>query len=261
MSASWALTPSYFILFGLLCGVVGFRVGWRIGNRIALPIVEGASGWGAFLIAWMILGPVWAAASVGAWAFGTTVASIYVFIGNPIETDRRVMRAAPYRVSMLAWLQPGDGPERRPVATTRRHLREAIWYTAAGIATANLGSIAMGAILLNVMNAYVATLWRAATRKGILLLLAWNVWSVVRVLAYVVIGTAAASPLLRFWRFRADPSEVRALALAGAMGLVLDLCLKLALSRVFRRALVAAIDLPAAAANRSSETPLTLHLE
>jgi len=260
MQASWALTPPYFLVFAFLCGVVGFRVGWRTGNRVALPLAQGVLGWVAFLLAWTIVGAGWAAASVGAWALGTTLASVYVFLGHPDETDDRVIRAAPYRASMLAWLETGSGPETRPIATTTAHLREAIWYTAAAVATANLASITMGAILLNEMNAYVATLLRAAKRTGRVLLFAWNVWSVVRVAAYVLIGATAASPLLRLVGWRADAATTRNLALAGAAGVVVDLVLKLALSKPFGRLLASAIDLPAARDNRSSEIPLALHL-
>jgi len=261
MRASWALTPPYFLFFAFLCGVAGFRVGWRIGNRVALPLAQGVMGWVAFALAWTIVGASWAAASVGAWAIGTTVASVYVFLGHPQETDERVMHAAPYRASMLAWLETGRGPETRPLETAGRHLREAVWYTAAAIATANYGSIAMGAMLLNEMNAYVATLLRAATRTGRVLLLAWNVWSVVRVGAYVLIGAAAAAPLMQLLGWRVDARAARDLAVYGTIGAVVDLVLKLALSRPCGRLIASAIDLDAAKANRPSEAPLTLHLD
>jgi hypothetical protein len=261
MPASWAFTPPYFLLFGFLCGATGFRVGWRIGNRVALPLSQAALGWTAFLLAWSILGPAWAAATVGAWVLGTTMASVPIFVGDPAATDLRVLRAAPYRATMLAWLESGDGAERRPAATAWQHLREAIWYAAAGISTANLGSIVMGAVLLNYMNAWVATLLRAAKSTGRVLLLAWNIWSVVRVAAYVLIGAAAASPLLRLCGWRADVTTVTALAEAGAGGVALDLILKIALSRPCVRALAAGVDLEAAKANRSPKDPLMFHFD
>jgi hypothetical protein len=260
MRAAWALTPPYFLVFAFLCGVVGFRVGWRLGHRVALPLAQGVLGWVAFALAWTIVGATWAAGSVGAWAVGTTVASVYAFLGHPRETDERVLHAVPYRASMISWIESGRGPETRPLETAGRHLRELLWYTAAAIATANFGSIAMGAVLLNEMNAYVATLLRAAERTGRVLLFAWNVWSVVRVAAYVLIGAAAAAPLLRFAGWSVDPPAVRALAAYGAIGAVVDLALKLALSRPCGRLLRSAIDLDAAKAGRRPEVPRTLHL-
>lgn len=261
MLASWALSPLYFLSFGFVCGLVGFRLGWRMRSRVALPLVQAAVGWAAFLLAWTFLGAAWAAATVAAWALGTTVASIYVFFGHAAEADARVVRATPYRAAMLTWLQAAGASESGAAATVGQHLREAIWYTAAAMATANFGSMAMGAVLLNYMNAYVATLLRAGTNTRTVLLLAWNVWSVVRVAGYIAIGAAAAAPMLRFSGWHGDVRAVPALALAGAAGVVLDLVLKLALSPWCGRALAGAIDLDAAKANRSSEAPSTLHLE
>jgi hypothetical protein len=260
MPGSWALTPPYCLCFGLLCGVVGFRIGWRTRNRLALPLVQASLGWGAFLLTFRILGPAWAAAAVAAWILGTTAASIYVFVGHPRETDERVLRAEAYRAPMLAWLECGVGPEARPVATAIAHLREAVWYTAAAMATANFASIGMGAVLLNEMNAYVATLVRAA-RRHVVLVFAWHVWSVVRVAAYTVIGAAAAIPLLRRYGWDADAATARALAASGVVGIIADLVLKLVLSRSYGRTLASAVDLAAAKANRSAEVPLALHLD
>jgi hypothetical protein len=261
MPGSWALTPPYCLGFAFLCGVVGFRVGWRLKSRVGLPLVQSVLGWVAFLLAFRVVGPAWAAAAVGMWILGTTAASVFVFLGQPAETDERVMRAATYRVSMLAWLETGIGPAEHPVRTATAHLREAIWYTAAAIATANFASIGMGAVLLNQMNAYVATLFRAATRTGRVVLLAWNVWSVVRVASYVVIGAAAAVPMLRVSGLGADAATARVLAVTGAAGFVVDLVLKLVLSRRCGRLLASAVDLASAKANRSAEVALALHLD
>lgn len=261
MPAPWVLSPSYFLVFAFLCGIVGFRMGWRTKSRIALPGLQGGLGWVAFLLAWSFVGAAWATACVGAWSAGTTLASVYVFLGRPLETDERVLRAKEYRAAMLDWLATGRGPESQPAATAAQHARELIWFTAAAIVSANFLSLVMGAVLLNYMNAYVATLLRAATRTGRVLLLGWNVWSVVRVAAYVMLGSAAAVPVMRLMGQRATDPAVRTLAIAGAAGVVVDLVLKLALSRPVGRALAAAVDLDAAKANRSSEVPLSLHLD
>lgn len=261
MPVSWALTPPYFLSFAFLSGIVGFRMGWRTKSRIGLPLLQGVLGWIAFLIAWSFVGAVWSAACVGAWAVGATMASVYAFVGRPLETDQRVIRATEYRAAMLDWLTTGARPEAQPVATVTQHARELIWYLAAAMVSANFISLVMGAILLNYMNAYVATLLRAATRTGRVLLLAWNVWSVARVAAYVMIGAAGAAPVLRLMGRRVDGSAVRGLAIGGAVGVMVDLALKLALSRPWGRALAKAVDLDAAKANRSSEVALSLHLD
>jgi len=241
VGATWTLTPPYFLVLGFLCGVAGFRVGWRTGSRVLLPAIQGLVGWGVFLLSWTIVGPIWAAAAVGAWGVGTTLISVYVFLGRPAEADARVMRAEAYRAAMLSWLSSGRGPESVPGATILQHARELIRYLAAATLTANLVSLAMGAALLNMMNA-------------------WNVWSVIRVAAHIALGAAAASPLLAVAGGRRDAAGVRALAIAGAAGVAADLVLEIALSRPCGKILARAVDLSAAAEGRSADSPLTLHL-
>ena len=128
------------------------------------------------------------------------------------------------------------------------------------MATANLASIAMGAYLLNEMNAYVATLLRAGKRTGRVLLLSWNVWSVARVVAYRVIGAAASAPLLRLagWARgceRGAYARDRGGRRAGSMWSEARASEGLR-ARSGRRSIFAA-----AKSNRSSEAPLALHLD
>jgi hypothetical protein len=118
MRASWALTPPYFLVFAFLCGVVGFRIGWRLG-RLALPFVQGALGWLAFLLAWAILGAAWAAASVGAWAVGTTEGPPPKPSDSPTKRETKRIAAAvvsaapvrlmPFRVIACVKVRMGPG--------------------------------------------------------------------------------------------------------------------------------------------------------
>jgi hypothetical protein len=200
----------------------------------------------AFAAGWQAHGPAWAAAVVGGWAVGTTLVAVPTFVGAAADADRAVLRAKAYRESMLDWLASGRGPESTPLATTWAHVRELAAYLVAAVLTANMASLVLGAVLLNYMNAYVATLLRAAKRRTVVVLLAWNVWSVVRVAAYVVLGAAAANVLGRFVGLPEGGPVVRALWIWGGGGVLLDLALKLALSRPCGRALASAVDLRAA---------------
>lgn len=249
------LARSYVLLLGLLCGWMGFRLGWRSGNRIVLPLLQGGMGFLAFLYAWTFVSPFAASLAVGGWAIGTTLPAIATFRRHPVETDARVIRAPAYRAEMLRWLSTGIGPETQPRRTALAHLRELAVYLVAAAATANAGGMALGAVLLNYMNAYVARLLTAARRPWTVRLLAWNVWSLVRVAGYVVLGTACAAPLLRLSGKPGDPGEIRALALAGAVAVLLDLLLKLLLSPVAGPRLAAAVDLERAAADAAPSVP------
>jgi len=242
LAAQLLHSPAYYAVLGLLCGIVGFRLGWRAGVRIALPAIQGLLGFVAFATAWRMAGPLVAALAVGAWALGSTLTGIPAFRGRPREADRLVLGASRYRSEMLEWLSTGRGPESRPLATLRAHLVELAVYLVAALASANLLSIVMGALLLNRMNVYVACLLAAARRPWTVRLLAWNSWSLVRVASYVMLGSACAAPLAALAGFPARREPVLLLALLGGAGVVADLLLKLALSRPCGRALSAALE-------------------
>jgi len=245
-------TPVYPAILGLLCGLVGFRIGWRLALAWVLPLSQGAMGALAFAAAWRGGGAAHGAIAVGGWTVGSTLAALVYFLTSPGLVDRRVLRAAAYRAEMLAWLSDGRGFAARPLATARRHLWELGAYLAAALVSGNVLGLVMGAVLLNFMNAWVASLLRAARRPSVVLLLGWNVWSVVRVAAYAVLGTAAAAPLAAWIGRPAAGGLVGDLLLWGLAGVAADLALKLGLSGATGRALAAAVDLRALALNRSS---------
>ena len=163
-----------------------------------------------------------------------------------------VLRAAEYRASMLQWLRTGSGPESRPGETAAAHGKELALYLLAALATLNAAAIALGAVLLNYMNAYVARIWQAAIHP-LAYLLAWNVWSLVRVAGYILLGVACAGPMATVAGVpagRGHDDSALSLAITGAVLVVLDLVLKLALSKPMGRLLSAAVDLDAAAGTR-----------
>ena len=235
----------HVLVLGLLCGIVGFRLGWRGESRWLLPVIQGGTGWLAFAWAWSFAGPAQACVAVAGWAVGSTLVALRAFRARPGDVDQRVARAEPYRREMAGWLRTGRGPEAAPGRTARAHAVELAIYLAAALATANLVSMMMGAMLLNFMNAWVARLLAAARRRGTVRLLAWNAWSVVRVAGYVLLGAACAQPLARLAGRGAPGEDVTRLVIAGAAAVGIDLLLKLGLSRPAGRRLAAAVDLDA----------------
>jgi len=227
---------------GLLCGVVGFRIGWRSRNRVVLPLFQTLLGGFAFFASWRASGAISAAVAETGWALGTTLVSIAHFRREPRFVDAMVPRARPYRAAMFAWLRSGRGPESHPLATLGQHARELALYVAVALLTANLLALAMGAMLLNYMNAYVARLLDAARDPWTVRLLGWNCWSLFRVAAYIVLGSACTAPLAARAGYPALDGEVRTLLWLGGAGVLLDLLLKLALSRPLGRRLAGALD-------------------
>lgn len=253
------MTPwVWAIVLGGLCGVVGTRIGLRIatslGDKVTLPLCQTALGYVAFAASWARFGPVEAFVAELGWALGASLVAVAAFRRDPSTADRVVWRAASYRDDMLDWLRTGEGPPARPLATCVAHARELAVYVVLGVISANVLAMAAGAALLNFMNAWVATLSeypRVRGREGVVRRYAWPPWSVVRVIAYVAIGTALAAPGLALsgaeWArvgdgpFAGVPVELVA---AGAVGVGLDLMLKLFLAPGFMRRLAASVELP-----------------
>jgi hypothetical protein len=113
-------------------------------------------------------------------------------------------------------------------------LREIAVFSAATFASAGFLGLLMGAILLNYMNYYVGNLLLAA-KPGALLqvaLLSWQVYAVVRVVGYTLLGVALTRVALQLFRQRrlVVEGEVRRL-LAWALALIaLDFVLKATLA-------------------------------
>ncbi len=242
MSAEILDNPLYYVVVGLLGGVVGFRIGWRSGGKLLLPLVQGLFGFVLFAVSWRAGGAIDGALAVVGWALGNSLVSIRAFRQERQGIDRRVIGARAYREWMMVWLRTGRGPESEPFATAGRHVAALLLFVAAATVSANLLSLVLGAMLLNAMNAYVAALLVSARRIWRVRLLAWNGWSLVRVAAYVMLGSACAAPLAATIGYPARPGELRLLLLAGAAGVLLDLVLKLILSRPCGRVLAAALQ-------------------
>ena len=196
-----------------------------------------------------------------AFSLATTAVSLYCFVEQPGATDERVMRAAAYRGAMLERLRTPGGPSSRLAVTMRARLHELVVHIAAATLTANFAALVYGALRLNAMNAWLATVLRAARRKGLVAVLGWPPWSMLRVAALVVTGTAAAAPLGARLGYSAPPGSIRPLVVAGAVALVIDLALELAWSRRWEARLAAVIDLEAATVNRRHEEPFHLGLD
>jgi len=238
-------SPLYFATLGLLCGAVGFRVGWRARNRFFLPLFQALLGFFAFVTAWRVAGAFGGATAESGWALGSTIAALFHFRRDAESVDAVVLRARSYRESMFAWLRTGRGPEAQPFRTTGRHLVELTAYLVAAVVSANLLALVLGAVLLNYMNAYVVRLLVVARRPWTVRLLAWNCWSLIRLTAYIMLGSACAAPLAARLGRPAEAAEIRWLLYLGAAGVLLDLLLKLALSAPCGRRLADAVE-PAA---------------
>lgn len=175
-----------------------------------------------------------AAALVLLWALLMSLLMAWAAYTGGESLGGRVIMGESYRQEMFDWIRTGRGPEGDPSLFVVPKLREIAVFSTATFASAGFLGLLMGAILLNYMNYYVGNLLLAA-KPGTLLqvaLLSWQVYAVVRVVGYTLLGVALTRVALQLFRQRrlVVEGEVRRL-LAWALALIaLDFVLKATLA-------------------------------
>src|SRR5262249_39355592 len=114
------------------------------------------------------------------------------------------------------------------------HIKQALLYCILAVLTANLLSLVLGCALLNYMNFYVASLMRKSEKRVLALLTGWNPWSLIRVASFLWLGTVLAQPVYRWIQHQPPQIPIPGIAI-GLSGIVIDIILKLAISKSWSR--------------------------
>jgi hypothetical protein len=159
------------------------------------------------------------------WAFLLSAGVILLVFGWPEAAREGILNGEPYRQEMFGWIATGAGPEndwRRFLPQHLLHL--GVFLLLTWVSGGYLG-LALGAALMGYMSYFVGSYAAASGHPFLGSAAAWVPWSVVRVFAFVLLGTLFSRPLLvrRVWPF--ERIEHRLMALA-ASGILLDLLLK-----------------------------------
>lgn len=153
-------------------------------------------------------------------------------IQKPEEMKLLVWRGEEYANTMFQWIATGELPEGSRKNVVKIHLRQAMVYCIVSFVTANFLALALGSALLNYMNYYVARLAATSLDRSKALRMGWNPWSVIRVAAFLALGIMAGLPLMSLL-FSVNGRFSLALLIAGVAGVLLDIILKLSLSKTW----------------------------
>jgi hypothetical protein len=217
-AATWPLLLTPFLpLLALLAALPG--------GRWVLPFAAPLTLWWAFrdrvragdyYRAWT-LGIVWA----GLLSLGVIVLVLWL----PAAAGAGIWNGEPYRQEMFGWIATGVGPENDPRVFIPQHLLHLGIFLALTWVSGGYLGLVLGAALVAYMSYFVGSFAAASGHPLLGSVAAWVPWSVIRVCAFVLLGTVFARPLLvrRAWPF--DRREVRLMALA-AIGLVADVAIK-----------------------------------
>lgn len=195
-------TPSTYCRSFLLCvvttlaaSVVAFYLGLLIAARthpIALPLAEVLALYPAYLHLVRRNSLNRAAVLVLLWAMLMSVLMVGVTVTDRVSASKLVIGGEAYRQEMFEWIRTGVGPEGDPSLFILPKLREVALFSMATLASAGFLGLLMGSILLNYMNYYVGCLLLSA-KPGALMqvaLLSWQLYAILRVVGYVLLGTA-----------------------------------------------------------------------
>jgi hypothetical protein len=130
------------------------------------------------------------------WAVALAVGGTVTFALWPRPVDALVLNGPMYRDEMFAWILTGFGREGRPSLFLPQHVGHLAGFVVLSLATASALSIALGAVLMNFMSFYVASLWRAGVPGWAVVLLGWQPWAICRVAAFCTLGVVLSEPLL-----------------------------------------------------------------
>lgn len=189
------------------------------GGKWALPLVAPLTLYfsfrdrvraGDYLRAWT-LGIVW--------AFLLSLGVIVLVLWLPDAASAGILRGEPYRQEMFGWIATGEAPENDPSAFIPQHLLHLAVFLLLTWASGGYLGLALGAALVAYMSYFVGSYAAASGHPFLGSLAAWVPWSVVRVCAFVLLGSLFARPLLvrRAWPFGGREYRLMAFAFAGIL--------------------------------------------
>jgi hypothetical protein len=164
-----------------------------------------------------------------AWAVLLSAGVILLVRLWPAAAAAGILHGEAYRDEMFGWIVSGVAPEndwRQFVPIHLEHLAAFLVLTA--VSGGYLGLV-LGAFLVDYMSYFVGS-YAVVSGHGVVgAIAAWVPWSVLRVLAFVLLGALFARPLLvrRVWPFGRRERWLMALAAAGLVG---DIAVKAALA-------------------------------
>jgi hypothetical protein len=143
----------------------------------------------------------------------------------PTIAGARIVNGEPYRLEMFRWIESGVGRENDPGRFVPQHLLHLAAFALLSWLSAGYLGLALGTALLAYMSYFVGSFALSSGHPWLGSIVAWVPWSVVRVVAFIVIGTVLARPLLRR---RLGGFERRDFAWLGAAlaGIAIDLVMK-----------------------------------
>lgn len=176
------------------------------------------------------------------WAVVTIVLQIFLSAGWPGLMEGKLLRATAYKGEMFHWVRTGEGHEGDISLFLPIHLGHFIIFCAVSVLSGGLLGLGMGAVMLGYMNFYVGCLIAASGGSWVAIVLAWPVWAIVRVVGYIIAGTALGAVVLDRMGEKAEKKrKIKRFMYVAVALIVLDIILKWLLAGTCRGLLNSAL--------------------
>jgi hypothetical protein len=206
----------------ILATLLSYPLGLELGQPWLLPLLNTAPAYALMVARLRANDRRGAVAAVLVWALALAVFGTLTFTLWPAPVDRIVIHGPEYRDEMFRWIRTGEGSEGNFRLFLPQHVVHLVLFVALCLVTASTTSMLMGALLMNYMDFYVASLARAGVPPWIALLFGWQPYAISRVAAFCILGAVLAEPLLsRTLRYPYPGLPVARRYLAVAAGLIL----------------------------------------
>ncbi|HXK08809.1 MAG TPA: hypothetical protein VMT70_04105 [Vicinamibacteria bacterium] len=219
--------------------VVSYPLGLALGQPWLLPVLNALP---AYLVLVHRLRKGERGGAVRAtlwWAATVAVVGTVAFVWWPEPLGRLVVHGPAYKSEMFRWIRTGHGTEGDIRLFLPEHLVHLGAFLVVGLGTGSAGAILMGAVLMNYMSYYVASLAKAGVPSWAVTLLGWQPWAIARVAAFATLGVLLAEPLLTLVfpsaKERLKATTRAAYVVAAMSGLLTDWFLKFLLAPTWGR--------------------------
>jgi len=201
-------------------------LGLASGRALVLPILATAAVYPIYARLILRGRPVAAAFAAVLWAASLSASIIVMTARDPDRAAGAVLNGPAYRDEMFAFIASGSGRESQPARFVPQHLLHLAAFAALTAASGGLLGLVLGAALVGYMSFYVGAL-AAGPEPGLAALFGWPPWAVLRVVAFILLGTVLARPLLARLALRPPAPLRHRLWLGTAAALLLaDIALK-----------------------------------
>jgi hypothetical protein len=161
------------------------------------------------------------------WALCMGVFMVFASVNDPARAAVTIFHGTSYAQEMFHWIQTGEGAQGNPLIFIPIHLFHIVVFCILSAVSASFLSLLMGAILMNYMAFYVASLIQASHHSRIAIWMGWHPWSVIRMSSFVILGVILGEPLIcKITNRDYEYTEARPFLWVAIGGLILDVLLK-----------------------------------